>query len=141
MGVFADNTKRAIALLNGKVDRSFGMARSIALFCIEKSIALFAWKGRSLFVSWKGRSLFWYGKVDRSFGMARSIALFGMAPVARSFGMERSIALSSSFSTNGDLSPQLNVGAIALLVTSVFAGKCDRPTYIPDAKPAIALLE
>ncbi|MEZ2227609.1 MAG: hypothetical protein ACBR50_15205 [Microcoleus sp.] len=51
------------------------------------------------------------------------------------------IALYSSFSKKGDLSPQLNVGPIALLVTNVFAGKRDRPTYIPDAKPAIALLE
>jgi hypothetical protein len=53
----------------------------------------------------------------------------------------RPIALSSSFSKKGDLSPQLNVGAIALLVTSVFVGKGDRPSSIPDAKPAIALLE
>ena len=30
-------------------------------------------------------------------------------------------------------------GAIALLVTNVFAGKCDRPSFIPDAKPTIAL--
>ncbi|MBD1829859.1 hypothetical protein NDI47_11295 [Microcoleus vaginatus GB1-A2] len=51
------------------------------------------------------------------------------------------IALSSSFSKKGALSPQLNVGTIALLVTSVFAGKGDRPSYIADAKPAIALLE
>jgi hypothetical protein len=51
------------------------------------------------------------------------------------------IALSSSFSTNSDRSPQLNVGAIALLVANVFAGKGDRPSSIPDAKPAIALLE
>jgi hypothetical protein len=51
------------------------------------------------------------------------------------------IALSSSFSKKGDLSPQLNVGAIALLVTNVFARKSDRPSSIPDAKPAIALLE
>jgi hypothetical protein len=50
------------------------------------------------------------------------------------------IALSSSFSKKGDLSPQLNVGTIALLVTSVFAGKSDRPSCIPDAKGAIALL-
>jgi len=31
--------------------------------------------------------------------------------------------------------------AIALLVTNIFAGKSDRPSSIPDAKPAIALLE
>ncbi|MEG5015193.1 MULTISPECIES: hypothetical protein [unclassified Microcoleus] len=31
--------------------------------------------------------------------------------------------------------------SIALLVTNVFAGKRDRPSSIPDAKPAIALLE
>jgi hypothetical protein len=52
-----------------------------------------------------------------------------------------SIALSSSFSKKGDQSPPLNVGPIALLVASVFAGKRDRPSSIPDAKPAIALLE
>ena len=46
-----------------------------------------------------------------------------------------------SLSKKGDLSPKLKVGPIALLVTNVFAGKSDRPTYIPDAKPAIALLE
>lgn len=51
------------------------------------------------------------------------------------------IALSFSFSKNGALSPQLNVGPIALLVTNVFAGKRDRPSSIPNAKPAIALLE
>jgi hypothetical protein len=34
-----------------------------------------------------------------------------------------------------------NVSPIALLVTNIFAGKSDRPSSIPDAKPAIALLE
>ena len=38
------------------------------------------------------------------------------------------IGLSFSFLTKGDLSPQLNIGPIALLVTNVFAGKRDRPT-------------
>ncbi len=57
------------------------------------------------------------------------------------FGMERSIALSSYFSKKGEQSPKLKVGPIALLVTSVFAGKCDRPSSIPDTQPAIALLE
>ncbi|MEG4535489.1 hypothetical protein [Microcoleus sp. D2_18a_D3] len=51
------------------------------------------------------------------------------------------IALSSSFSKKGDQSPKLKVSPIALLVTNVFAGKGDRPSYIPDAKRAIALLE
>jgi len=34
-----------------------------------------------------------------------------------------------------------NVSPIALLVMNVFAGKSDRPSFIPDAKPAIALLQ
>jgi hypothetical protein len=51
------------------------------------------------------------------------------------------IGLSFSFLTKGDLSPQLNIGPIALLVTNVFAGKRDRPSSIPEAKPAIAPLE
>ncbi|MBE9188739.1 hypothetical protein IQ270_29955 [Microcoleus sp. LEGE 07076] len=50
------------------------------------------------------------------------------------------IALSSFFSKKGALSPQLNVRPIALLVANVFAGKCDRPSSIPDAKRAIDLL-
>ena len=72
-------------------------------------------------------------KVDRPlrlFHRRRAIALFGI---------ERSIALSSYFSKNGDQSPKLKVGPIAILVTNVFAGKSDRPSSIPDAKPAIAL--
>ena len=59
----------------------------------------------------------------------------------RFLGMESAIALSSSFSNKGDLSPQLNIGPIAFLVTNVFVGKCDRPSSIPEAKPAIAPLE
>jgi len=54
---------------------------------------------------------------------------------------KRAIALSSSFSKKGDQSPKLKVGPIALLVTNVFAGKGDRPSSIPEAKPPIALLE
>jgi len=53
----------------GKVDRSFGMERSITLFGMEKSIALLVSKGRSPLTTFLQAG-------DRSFGIERSIAIY-----------------------------------------------------------------
>ncbi|XZN94687.1 MAG: hypothetical protein ACM65K_17595 [Microcoleus sp.] len=60
----------------------------------------------------------------------------------RMFLQERAIAL-HLYQMPNLRSPFWNKSksAIALLVTNVFAGKSDRPSCIPDAQPAIALLE
>ncbi|MGB8690490.1 MAG: hypothetical protein WCD53_24590 [Microcoleus sp.] len=92
-------------------------------------------------MSQKARSPFWLRMFLQ--GSAIALHLYQMPNLRSPFWnkSKSAIALNSCFSTKGDRSPQLNVGPIALLVTNVFAGKSDRPSSIPDAKSAIALLE